>query len=146
MFLYLKNKKTKIIFGKLISRILFPKFKFYLSGNLGIGKTFLCKSIIGSLIKYAINIKSPTYNIMEKYFTHNFTLNHFDFYRIKNFIDIKIIDINLYSDENSINFMEWGNLLYHIPLNKKIHIILYYNTNIYDRMLILNSNIFILTR
>lgn len=53
----------------------------FIYGNLGTGKTSLCRAII-SAKGYSGRIKSPTYTIIEHYDINGFIINHLDLYRI----------------------------------------------------------------
>ena len=53
----------------------------FIYGNLGTGKTSLCRAIISSM-GYKDRIKSPTYTIIEHYNIEGFYINHLDLYRI----------------------------------------------------------------
>jgi tRNA threonylcarbamoyladenosine biosynthesis protein TsaE len=53
----------------------------FIYGNLGTGKTSLCRAVISSM-GYKGRIKSPTYTIIENYDINGFCINHLDLYRI----------------------------------------------------------------
>ena len=64
-----------------------------LNGDLGVGKTFLCKSIINNLTK--INeVVSPTFNIVQTYpLKDDEEIWHCDFYRINSFEEVDEIGV-----------------------------------------------------
>ena len=63
------------------------------TGDLGVGKTFLCKSIIHKLTNI-IEIPSPTFNLVHTYpFKDEIEIWHCDFYRIKNFNEVEEIGV-----------------------------------------------------
>ena len=63
------------------------------AGDLGVGKTFLCKSIINKLTN-VIEIPSPTFNLVHTYpFKNDIDIWHCDFYRIENFNEIEEIGV-----------------------------------------------------
>lgn len=58
------------------------------SGDLGSGKTFLCRQIIKSLCGQNTKVISPTFNLLQIYQTKNFEIYHFDLYRIEHLEEI----------------------------------------------------------
>ena len=63
------------------------------TGDLGVGKTFLCKSIINKLTRFK-EIPSPTFNIVNTYYFKNeIEIWHCDFYRIDSFNEVEEIGI-----------------------------------------------------
>ena len=63
------------------------------SGDLGVGKTFLCKSIINKLTNIK-EIPSPTFNIVQTYpFQDEIEIWHCDFYRIESFKEVEEIGV-----------------------------------------------------
>ncbi len=143
MLIYLNNKKNLLNLGKTLAKILYPDLKFFLSGSLGLGKTSLSKSIIGTFIKNKKNIKSPTYNIIENYFNKNIYLYHFDFYKFKK----KNKDINFINySKKSILFIEWGEIFISDFYTKKILVYIFYFSKTYDRLIFINSDKFFLIK
>lgn len=78
-----------------------------LEGDLGSGKTTLSRYIIKSIFNNnTIEIKSPTFSILEYYKFNNTTLCHYDLYRIKHKIELEEINI-LDNILSSITIIEW---------------------------------------
>jgi tRNA threonylcarbamoyladenosine biosynthesis protein TsaE len=86
----------------------------FLYGEMGVGKT--------TFVKYFINkfqtdeqlklteVTSPTFNLLNEYETNNFTIKHYDLFRIKNSSEIK--DLNIFEkNEKIITIVEWPQLL-----------------------------------
>ncbi len=99
-----------------------------LNGDLGAGKTFFIKHV---LQKFEItNTNSPTFAIVNEYMGDK-VFYHFDFYRINKESELHDIGIEDYfNDEQSIIFIEWGNLFPHVLPKKRIEInISYLNEN-----------------
>lgn len=112
--LYTSNKKDIIKSGKFLSKILIPGFIFFLIGNIGIGKTFFIKCLIGFETKYKYIIKSPTFLLIEEYLIFDFLMYHLDLYNVykkKIFFETEIL--NCYK-KNSILLIEWGNIIKNI--------------------------------
>ena len=86
-----------------------------LIGDLGSGKTFFTKEIC-KYFGVEDEVISPTFNIVKTYdITKNSKLkhiNHFDVYRIKSEEELLDIGFDDYIyDQNSINIIEWADLI-----------------------------------
>ena len=103
--------ETKDI-GKKISNFITKKnnsypFLIFLIGELGAGKTTLCKGILRGLGHKGV-VKSPTYNIVETYEISGFLIFHFDFYQISYPKELINIGIQEYLDTNNgVSIIEW---------------------------------------
>ncbi|HEX9251344.1 MAG TPA: tRNA (adenosine(37)-N6)-threonylcarbamoyltransferase complex ATPase subunit type 1 TsaE, partial [Ignavibacteriaceae bacterium] len=95
-----------------------------LNGDLGAGKTFFIKHV---LKKFNVtNSNSPTFAIVNEY-SGDKTFYHFDFYRINKESELHDIGIEDYfNDEQSIIFIEWGNLFPDVLPKKRIEISISY--------------------
>jgi tRNA threonylcarbamoyladenosine biosynthesis protein TsaE len=91
-----------------------------LNGDLGTGKTFFTKQV---LKKFGVtNSNSPTFAIVNPY-SGDETFYHFDFYRINKAAELHDIGIEDYfNDEESIIFIEWGNLFPQVIPHTRIEI------------------------
>jgi tRNA threonylcarbamoyladenosine biosynthesis protein TsaE len=96
-----------------------------LNGDLGAGKTFFIKKV---LQKFNVtNTNSPTFAIVNEYFGDK-AFYHFDFYRINKETELHDIGIEDYfADEQSIVFIEWGNLFPQVLPKNRIEINISYN-------------------
>jgi tRNA threonylcarbamoyladenosine biosynthesis protein TsaE len=84
------------------------------TGDLGVGKTFLCKSIIYKLTRFT-EIPSPTFNIVHTYyFKNDIEICHCDFYRIDSFNEVE--EIGVFEDLKKKLFFSNGQ-----NLQKKFH-------------------------
>ena len=84
------------------------------TGDLGVGKTFLCKSIIYKLTRFT-EIPSPTFNIVHTYyFKNDIEICHCDFYRIDSFNEVE--EIGVFEDLKKKLFFSNGQ-----NLKKKLH-------------------------
>ncbi len=99
-----------------------------LNGNLGTGKTTLIKYICE---QWGIsNVNSPSFAIVNEYSGTN-KVYHFDFYRLKKIEELYDIGFEEYlSDEESIIFIEWGNLMSDILPQNYLEILI--ETNLSD--------------
>lgn len=80
-----------------------------LNGDLGAGKTFFVGAFINYFYKFEnktpINVTSPTFNLLKIYNTNNFTIYHFDLYRIKKQEELYELDFD--SAFENISLIEW---------------------------------------
>ena len=90
-----------------------------LNGNLGSGKTTFVKGVLKGL-NYQHEVTSPTYTLINEYYTEVYSLIHVDCYREKNinrWLNIGLID---YLSGDNILFIEWAENIQSI-LPKKIN-------------------------
>lgn len=81
---------------------------FLLDGEMGAGKTTLVRAICKKL-KIEDEISSPTYGIVNTYFSKEFgEINHFDFYRIENEEEAMDSGLDEQLESGNICFVEWG--------------------------------------
>ena len=80
---------------------------FTFEGEIGVGKTTLIKKILKNL-KVKDLVKSPTFSIVNEYLTSdNKIIYHFDFFRLKNKIEVLEIGFEEYLDSCNFCFIEW---------------------------------------
>ena len=89
----IKSKSEMYDFGIQLAKLFSLNDLITFDGDLGVGKTFLCKSIINNLTK--INeVVSPTFNIVQTYsLKEDEEIWHCDFYRINSFEEIDEIGV-----------------------------------------------------
>lgn len=105
------NLASKLIAGNVIA------FK----GDLGTGKSFLCRHIIKALCRQETNVPSPTFNLLQIYQTPSFDIYHFDLYRLKYFEEIYELGIEE-AWEKHVALIEWPEIIEHILPQKTIFI------------------------
>jgi len=77
-----------------------------LVGDLGAGKTELTRAIINALNNEPVTVASPTYNIVLTYDLPQFTLWHFDLYRIE--AEAELYEIGIEDALNTgVSIIEW---------------------------------------
>ena len=124
----LSNKiKNKISIGDTI----------LLYGEIGVGKTTFARLFINNFEKYnklkKSEVLSPTFNIVFEYKIKDFTIKHYDLYRLKN--DKEITNVGLFENiEQDITLIEWPELIKKKPLNR-IDIFFEYEKNMNNRIL-----------
>ena len=114
----------------------------FLYGEIGVGKTTFARLLINSFenekkLKKS-EVLSPTFNIVFEYEMKEFTIKHFDLYRLKNDNDIK--NIGLYENlEQSITLIEWPELIKNKPQNR-LDLFFEYKEDYNKRSLIIKTN------
>ena len=105
----IKSKTEMHNFGIQLAKLFSLNDIITLEGDLGVGKTFLCKSIINSLT--TINeVVSPTFNIVQIYpLKKNEEIWNCDFYRINSFEEVE--EIGVFEDlKKKLFFLNGQNL------------------------------------
>ncbi|MCK5853228.1 tRNA (adenosine(37)-N6)-threonylcarbamoyltransferase complex ATPase subunit type 1 TsaE [bacterium] len=105
--------ETKLIAQKFACQLK-PGDILALTGNLGTGKTCFAKGIIEELTGISENFQgSPTFALIQEYQSSSsgIRVNHFDFYRVKNAMEMLQIGWQEYIfDSNSVCVIEWADL------------------------------------
>lgn len=78
----------------------------YFYGDLGAGKTSLIQGLLKAW-RYPDTVTSPTFTLVEPYRLPEFTVYHFDFYRLNDPKDLAVIGIKEYFTPQSICLIEW---------------------------------------
>lgn len=108
------------------------------SGNLGSGKTFIIREIIRYFCGNDINVTSPTFNILQTYQAPDFTIYHFDLYRLKSINEVYELGIEE-AFNNNLCLIEWADIIQDIlpqHINVSIEII-----NNQQRLIYLKNNL-----
>jgi tRNA threonylcarbamoyl adenosine modification protein YjeE len=102
-------KETKNLAEKIAVQIKIGQV-ILLKGTLGVGKTCFANFLINKLLKNnnlpETNIVSPTFNIVKEYKLKEYSVYHFDLYRLKNSNELYELDIEN-AFENGISIIEW---------------------------------------
>ena len=129
------EKSTRELAEKLTSYLIGGEYVF-LYGEMGVGKTTFVKYLVN---KFQIDQKleltevtSPTFNLLNEYKTNNFTIKHYDLFRIKNSTEIKDLDI-FEKNEKIITLVEWPKLLKISNKAKSIDLLFTYENELKNR-------------
>jgi tRNA threonylcarbamoyladenosine biosynthesis protein TsaE len=104
---YLDNEKASEQFGAQLASYLSAPLVITLSGDIGVGKTTIIRSLLRNLgIQSAI--KSPTFSLVESYFCQGLHVHHFDLYRIHNEEELEYIGFRDYFSNDNVCCIEWA--------------------------------------
>ena len=125
-----------------IKNILLPGDVIFLYGQIGVGKTTFVRLLINNY-ENENNLKksevlSPTFNIVFEYDIKDFTIQHYDLYRLKNEKEIKNIGLFENLEENII-LIEWPELIKKKPINR-IDLFFEYTKNMNERILTIKTS------
>lgn len=101
-----KSVKETINIGKKLAKSLKGGEIILLSGALGAGKTVLAKGIASGLGISQNDVISPTF-VLLRIHKGKHSLQHFDFYRIKNQQDIFALGYEEYFYSDGVTLVEW---------------------------------------
>ena len=125
-----------------IKKKLTPGDVVFLYGEIGVGKTTFARLLINNYEKEKklkeSEVLSPTFNIVFEYDVKEFTIKHYDLYRLKSDSDIK--NIGLFEDlKKTITLIEWPELIKEKPLNR-IDLFFEYTQDMNERLLIIKTS------
>ena len=126
-----------------IKKILSPGDAVFLYGEIGVGKTSFARTLINGYehqkkLKKS-EVLSPTFNIVFEYDIKDFTIEHYDLYRLKNEKEIK--NIGLFENlEKSIIIVEWPELIKDKPKNR-IDLFFKYTQDMNERILTIKTKL-----
>jgi len=103
------------------AKTLMPGDFVALFGDLGVGKTVFCKSIVQTLA--GSDAVSPTFTLLNEYYG-DFPIYHFDVYRLKNSNEIENIGYEEYFYGDGVCLVEWPDRISkYLPRHRKdVHI------------------------
>ena len=97
--------------GAKLSKILEPGCIVMMEGDLGSGKTTLCKNICASLGVPINLVTSPTYTMVNMYSYDSGVIHHLDLYRLEDQKELEDFDFEDLIAVDGITLVEWPNLL-----------------------------------
>jgi len=103
--IYIEGEAGMVAFGERLGIALHRGVIFF-EGNLGAGKTTLCRGVLRSR-GYTGAVKSPTYTLVEPYQLPAGNVFHFDLYRLNDPEELEFMGIRDYFDGDNLCMVEW---------------------------------------
>jgi len=103
---HLVDEAATLAFGASLAPLVEPGLVFYLSGELGSGKTTLVRGMLIEL-GYQGRVRSPTYTLVEPYYVSKLDFYHFDFYRLRDPKEWEEAGFREYFNRTSVCVIEW---------------------------------------
>ena len=103
---WLADEDATVAFGRLLSTLLEGHGLVTLQGNLGGGKTTLCRGLIQGL-GHPGKVKSPTYTLVEPYDLPAGKVLHYDLYRLADPTDLEFLGMRDFLDAQTLTLVEW---------------------------------------
>ena len=94
-------------FGSFIARKAEQGDVIALIGNLGAGKTEFARGFIAEFLSN-VNVKSPSFSLVNTYSADKIIIHHFDFYRLSIADELIEIGFEEYLDGYAICLIEWA--------------------------------------
>lgn len=107
-FIILKvpSEESMLALGSQLSAACGDTAIIFLYGQLGAGKTTLTRGFLRG-VGYTGHVKSPTYTLVESYQISQGMIYHFDFYRVKDAIELEYMGLQDYFIPKAICLIEW---------------------------------------
>ncbi len=95
-------------FGRRLGSVLFPGSVVGLTGDLGAGKTFLCRAICAGLgVRHLAAVNSPTFVLIQEY-RGRLPVFHFDTYRLTSAREFAELGADEYLAGDGVCLIEWA--------------------------------------
>jgi len=103
---FLADEAATLAFGALLAALSQGHGVITLRGDLGSGKTTLCRALIRARGQQGA-VKSPTYTLVEPYELPNGRILHYDLYRLGAPEELEYLGMRDQLDDNTLTLIEW---------------------------------------
>ncbi len=141
----IEGENETVEFGSLMSKLCVPyalshkkSVLIFLEGDLGAGKTTFSRGFIEGC-GYDDIVRSPTYTLVEPYDFENYSIYHFDLYRLLDPEELEYMGIRDYFEKTSVCLVEWPDKAQGLLPSPDITISLSYSQN--SRNVVIESSI-----
>ena len=117
---FLKNLEDTKKFSTKLVKYFLPKTCICIRGELGVGKTTLVRYALRKLSNSKLNVKSPTFSLVNTYEFETIRVWHYDLYRLRDKSEIYNLDFELAMNDCII--IEWPEIIEEILPKKRIDI------------------------
>lgn len=101
-----EGEAAMVAFGTALGRAAQREATLFLSGDLGMGKTTLCRGVLRAF-GHTGAVKSPTYTLVEPYELKGALVYHFDLYRLGDPEELEYLGIRDYFSIPAVRLIEW---------------------------------------
>jgi tRNA threonylcarbamoyladenosine biosynthesis protein TsaE len=141
----IEGEEQTVRFGALMSKLCVPyavknskSILIFLEGDLGAGKTTFSRGFIEGC-GYEDIVRSPTYTLVEPYDFSDYSIYHFDLYRLLDPEELEYMGIRDYFEKTSVSLVEWPDKAQGLLPEADVRIALSYSLN--SRNVVIESSV-----